>query len=646
MLALAPHPPPMTPGSTTIGHHHQPPPTARPSSSSQPPSRASTSTRTLGSPKRVVRPAPPLVHSISAAPAVASSSSAPFVVPPPASAPLPPAQASPLIADNSVPPATDLASYPPNDLLRLLAQLLQKLASTNDKIYHSSSSGPNSNGTAPPQAHLRNFPHGGAPDGLQSSSSKRPLFNSLTSASRSSVASPTSPLFFHARNVPTISIESYLLRILKYCPTTNEVFLSLLVYFDRMGKLGEAIQEEEAVASKAKRDDDDDDEPMGEVEKPEASSSTAAPLVIDSYNIHRLIIAGVTVASKFFSDVFYTNSRYAKVGGLPTQELNKLELQFLLLNDFRLAIPPEELQHYFEHLLSHSYSETQATRSQPTSPGIELFGHVPSYYQLLPVSLPIPPSPAPSTTSLSSSLSSHPPAQSQGQYDSSVPSSVVQTPATSSDLSSESASTITQSSFNVPSTVSSTPGKHRASSADDGTFVAASENSFTPSEAGTEVGGESTDDEPTIRVNTVQRPSILPSNNEGEDDDEEEEGRRTPNRRHLHRESLTSNSTSQYSSYANTELEEDEEDIVASAAAHRTRSDSPCASLRYVDGRFDRNSGMDGTPGLGAGTNRCGADADEEGDLTEDEVVYPGSGRINGAVPVRGRSSGSTKTAS
>ena len=36
--------------------------------------------------------------------------------------------------------------------------------------------------------------------------------------------------------------------------------------------------------------------------------------VVDSFNIHRLVIAGVTCASKFFSDVFYTNSRYAKVG--------------------------------------------------------------------------------------------------------------------------------------------------------------------------------------------------------------------------------------------------------------------------------------------------------------------------------------------
>ena len=85
--------------------------------------------------------------------------------------------------------------------------------------------------------------------------------------------------------------------------------------------------------------------------------------VVDSFNIHRLVIAGVTCASKFFSDIFYTNSRYAKVinpptrrsyvvannrqvGGLPLPELNHLELQFLLLNDFRLSVPVEELEAY------------------------------------------------------------------------------------------------------------------------------------------------------------------------------------------------------------------------------------------------------------------------------------------------------------
>jgi hypothetical protein len=43
-----------------------------------------------------------------------------------------------------------------------------------------------------------------------------------------------------------------------------------------------------------------------------AKESTEIEFIIDSCNIHRLVIAGVTVASKFFSDVFYTNSRYAK----------------------------------------------------------------------------------------------------------------------------------------------------------------------------------------------------------------------------------------------------------------------------------------------------------------------------------------------
>ncbi|KII96042.1 hypothetical protein PLICRDRAFT_67020, partial [Plicaturopsis crispa FD-325 SS-3] len=121
-------------------------------------------------------------------------------------------------------------------------------------------------------------------------------------------------LSFHARNVPTISLESYLLRILKYCPTTNEVFLALLVYFDRMSALCE--------------------------------KATGRAFVIDSYNVHRLVIAGVTVASKFFSDVFYTNSRYAKVGGLPQAELNALEIQFLLLNNFTLVISTAEMQRY------------------------------------------------------------------------------------------------------------------------------------------------------------------------------------------------------------------------------------------------------------------------------------------------------------
>ncbi|KAJ2777791.1 cyclin-like protein interacting with PHO85, partial [Coemansia interrupta] len=84
---------------------------------------------------------------------------------------------------------------------------------------------------------------------------------------------------FHARSVPTIELETYMTRILKYCPCQNEVFIGLIVYM-------------QTVLDRCAR--------------------RRMPFVIDPYSIHRLIITIITVASKWFSDVFFTNSRYAK----------------------------------------------------------------------------------------------------------------------------------------------------------------------------------------------------------------------------------------------------------------------------------------------------------------------------------------------
>lgn len=142
------------------------------------------------------------------------------------------------------------------------------------------------------------------------------------SASRTALTSRSATLAFHARNVPQITIEAYLLRILKYCPTSNEVFISLLVYFDRMarqtGLNGRALSSGSSSGSAspvvaARRTASGEEGREQQVQEQEAK-----PFAIDSFNVHRLVIAGVTVASKFFSDVFYTNSRYAKVGGDPS----------------------------------------------------------------------------------------------------------------------------------------------------------------------------------------------------------------------------------------------------------------------------------------------------------------------------------------
>jgi len=48
------------------------------------------------------------------------------------------------------------------------------------------------------------------------------------------------------------------------------------------------------------------------------------------------------------------------VGGLPLIELNHLELQFLLLNDFRLSVPVEELEAYGSMLVEFYAKEVMA----------------------------------------------------------------------------------------------------------------------------------------------------------------------------------------------------------------------------------------------------------------------------------------------
>ncbi|KAI1621428.1 cyclin-domain-containing protein [Exophiala viscosa] len=238
----------------------------------------------------------------------------------------------------------EISAMPVTDIIEMVAGLLTRITTTNDRQHEHHRPIP----LTEEQSHLN--PHASC------------------------------VLAFHGKNVPGITILSYLSRIHKYCPTTYEVFLSLLVYFDRMtemvnrGLLGHGNRrpnDSPATAPESSTPAGRSPMPMN-VDSPQEHHDISAPtsatstgpsnpslsqqpgtpgdlsqfFVVDSYNIHRLVIAGVTCASKFFSDVFYTNSRYAKVGGLPLAELNNLELQFLLLNDFRLSVPVEELEAY------------------------------------------------------------------------------------------------------------------------------------------------------------------------------------------------------------------------------------------------------------------------------------------------------------
>jgi len=120
---------------------------------------------------------------------------------------------------------------------------------------------------------------------------------------------------FHAVRAPQLSIHDYLMRIATYFQCSHECFVLGLVYIDRIVKI-----------------------------HPE--------FTICSLNIHRLLVTSVMLGAKFFDDVYYSNSYYAKVGGVRTQELNALEALFLRLIEWRLHVLPTEYEQYRNQVLT------------------------------------------------------------------------------------------------------------------------------------------------------------------------------------------------------------------------------------------------------------------------------------------------------
>lgn len=220
----------------------------------------------------------------------------------------------------------DIATFPTAKLLEMLTALLDKIVKSNDRLA----------------------------DANPSLNQERENIT-ISNSSHTNHGYLKSVLSFRGKHIPQITLEHYFQRIQKYCPTTNDVFLSLLVYFDRISKRCNSSNNNNSDGSNHNT----------------TQQQQAQAFVMDSHNIHRLLIAGVTVSTKFFSDFFYSNSRYARVGGISLQELNHLELQFLVLCDFELLISVNELQRYADLLYkfwdSSTVTEKETDVPSPTA---------------------------------------------------------------------------------------------------------------------------------------------------------------------------------------------------------------------------------------------------------------------------------------
>jgi len=101
-------------------------------------------------------------------------------------------------------------------------------------------------------------------------------------------------------------------------------------------------------------------------------------LPLSMRNVHRLFLASLVVAVKYHEDLVYTNSHYAKAGGVHLREVNRLERVILAALDFDLRVPPEQYQIYEASLASLCCSgaaggsgqapQTQIAHPSPPSP--------------------------------------------------------------------------------------------------------------------------------------------------------------------------------------------------------------------------------------------------------------------------------------
>ena len=119
---------------------------------------------------------------------------------------------------------------------------------------------------------------------------------------------------FMTKNIPSMSIKDYLLRLSQFTKMSESTIIIILIYIDRISNINN--------------------------------------FRLTYKNIYKLILSAMVVAIKYNEDLFYSSAIYAKLGGLSVSELNYLEFQFLILIKFSLFIESDLFEKYKNNLLS------------------------------------------------------------------------------------------------------------------------------------------------------------------------------------------------------------------------------------------------------------------------------------------------------
>lgn len=121
-------------------------------------------------------------------------------------------------------------------------------------------------------------------------------------------------LSFFSKNPASVSLTSYVERILKYTHIEESTLIIALIYIDRL------------------------------CEKQN--------LILTDNNIHRIVFCAIVLAIKYNEDDYYSNSYYSKVGGVTVSELNTFEIEFVKMIKYNCFIKSDVFDKY-KIYLSH-----------------------------------------------------------------------------------------------------------------------------------------------------------------------------------------------------------------------------------------------------------------------------------------------------
>ena len=115
---------------------------------------------------------------------------------------------------------------------------------------------------------------------------------------------------FYSKTIPVLSIEKFLIRIMKYTEAENNTLIAAYIFIIKL------IKKEKYVLS--------------------------------INNVYRLLLGSIVIAKKSLEDLIYKNSYYCQIGGISLEELNNIELSLFTRIDFKVNPEKEEIDNIYK----------------------------------------------------------------------------------------------------------------------------------------------------------------------------------------------------------------------------------------------------------------------------------------------------------